>query len=117
MLERLPRSKKVGSRVKALLRAEVSMRDASAARVAKRLGMSVRTLSRKLDEESTSYRALIDETRRQLAVRDLTQTARPITEIAYQLGFASSQSFQRAFRRWTGTTASAYRAGARKRQR
>lgn len=117
MLARLPRSKKTAARVRAALRSEASLRAVSASRIATRLGMSVRTLSRKLDAEGTSYRALFDEVRKQVAIRDLTQSARAIAEIAHGLGFASSQSFHRAFRRWTGSTAAAHRARARERRR
>jgi AraC-like DNA-binding protein len=77
--------------------------------------MSVRTLARRLGEESTSYRMLLDETRKHTALRDLAQTLRPINDIAHQLGFASSQSFHRAFRRWTGDTAASYRDRSRQR--
>ena len=115
MLERLPRSNELVAHVTSMLRAEGSLRGASAERIARRLGMSVRTLSRKLGEERTSYRALFDDARRTAAVRDLTQSERPIAEIAYDLGFASTQSFHRAFRRWTGMTASACRSAARER--
>lgn len=116
MLARLPRSSSPAARARHVLRAEHELREASAERVARRLGMSVRTLSRKLAAERTSYRALLDETRMHAAVRDLTQTARPIADIAYRLGFASSQSFHRAFRRWTGNTAAVVRERARKKR-
>lgn len=115
MLEHLPRGEDLGSRVEALLSGAISLRAASAERAARRLGMSVRTLTRRLADEGTSYRALIDEARAQAAQRELTQTDRTLAEIADRLGFATPQSFHRAFKRWTGTTADAVRKAARAR--
>lgn len=115
MLAGLPRTDDLVTRVRDMLTAETDLGETSASRVARRLGMSVRTLARRLGEESTSYRALLDETRKHVALRDLAQTLRPINDIAHQLGFASSQSFHRAFRRWTGGTAATYRDRARQR--
>lgn len=104
----------LASRVLSLLNGgEIELRGASAERVARRLGMSVRTLSRKLDAEATSYRELVDTVRKDAALHELTRDARPIAEIADRLGFASSQSFHRAFKRWTGTTADRTRRNAR----
>ena len=112
MLERLPRGDDVSSRVSALLGGAASLRTLSAERIARRLGMSVRTLSRKLSDEGTSYRTLIDSAREHAARRELTQTKRSLTEIAERLGFANPQSFHRAFKRWTGTTADGFRKEA-----
>lgn len=115
MLADLPRTDDLVTRVRDMLTAETDLCETSATRVARRLGMSVRTLARRLGEESTSYRMLLDETRKHVALRDLAQTLRPINDIAHQLGFASSQSFHRAFRRWTGDTAASYRDRSRQR--
>jgi AraC-like DNA-binding protein len=115
MLAGLPRTDDLVTRVRDMLTAETDLCETSATRVARRLGMSVRTLARRLGEESTSYRMLLDETRKHAALRDLSQTMRPINDIAHQLGFASSQSFHRAFRRWTGDTAASYRDRSRQR--
>jgi AraC-like DNA-binding protein len=113
MLERLPRGDDVASRVTALLGGAASLRTASADRIARRLGMSVRTLSRKLSDEGTSFRLLIDTAREHAARRELAQTKRSLTEIAERLGFANPQSFHRAFKRWTGDTANGFRQRAR----
>jgi AraC-like DNA-binding protein len=114
MREQESRRDDLASRVLALLGGgEIELRGASAERVARRLGMSVRTLSRKLDAEATSYRALVDDVRKTAALHELTHDARSIAEIADRLGFASSQSFHRAFKRWTGTTADRTRRSAR----
>jgi AraC-like DNA-binding protein len=115
MLANLPRTDDLVTRVRDMLTAETDLCETSATRVARRLGMSVRTLARRLGEESTSYRMLLDETRKHTALRDLSQTLRPINDIAHQLGFASSQSFHRAFRRWTGDTAASFRDRSRQR--
>jgi AraC-like DNA-binding protein len=116
MLESLPRNDGVSSSVRNLLGGGVDLRSASAAQVARRLGMSVRTLARKLEEDGTSYRDLIDDVRKQTALRELTHGTLPIVAIADRLGFASSQSFHRAFKRWTGTTADRVRKNARPRR-
>jgi AraC-like DNA-binding protein len=117
MLDRLAPSKTMHARVRELLAGERDLRNAGAERSAKKLGLSVRTLARKLAEEGTSYRALFDDVREQVALRELTRTERSIAEIADALGFASPQGFQRAFRRWTRTSAARYRANARRRRR
>jgi AraC-like DNA-binding protein len=75
--------------------------------------MSVRTLARRLDDEATSYRELLDEARKKLALQELERGRRSIVEIADRLGFASSQSFPRAFKRWTGRAAGRHRKQTR----
>ncbi|HKP58566.1 MAG TPA: AraC family transcriptional regulator [Polyangiales bacterium] len=113
MLDRLPRADDVASRVRTLLGGELELTEASAPRIAKRLGMSVRTLSRRLDDEGTSFREVIDDVRKHVALRELTHDSRTLAELAARLGFASTQGFHRAFRRWTGTTAASVRKDAR----
>lgn len=66
------------------------------------LGLSERTLSRKLAEEGTSFRILIDETREAMAAALLEDPSISLTEISYLLGFADPSSFSNAYRRWTG---------------
>ena len=77
--------------------------------VAERLGMSERTLRRRLDAEGASYRTIRDEVRQLLAERYLTTTSLPVTEIAALLGYRDPANFRRAFRRWTGTSPDARR--------
>lgn len=80
---------------------------------AKRLGLSERTLRRRLDEEGTSFRERLDHVRRARAL-ELLARAR-VDEVAAQLGFVDARSFQRAFRRWTRMTPIAYQRSLRER--
>jgi AraC-like DNA-binding protein len=84
---------------------------ASVEDVARRLGMSRRTLARRLAEEDTSFRGVVDETRRGMAERLVSQDDLALAEIAWRLGFSSPSSFHRAFVRWFGQTPGNYRAG------
>lgn len=78
-------------------------------RVADELGMSVRNLHRHLLKHATSFKALLDDCRRQLAFSYLRQTDCSINEICYRLGFNEPSSFNRAFRRWTGASPGKWR--------
>ncbi len=80
----------------------------SQAEVARQLGLSTRALQRRLAAESTSYGALVDGTRRELALAYLREARHSMTDIGYLLGFSGAASFTRAFRRWTGKTPSEY---------
>jgi AraC-like DNA-binding protein len=80
----------------------------SQSQVARLLGMGTRTLQRRLAEESTSYGALLDATRRELATAYLREGRYSVTDVGYLLGFAGTASFSRAFRRWTGKSPSEY---------
>jgi AraC-like DNA-binding protein len=80
--------------------------------VADSLHMSLRTLQRKLSEESTSYKDLLDETRRELANQYLRQACLSVSEVTYLLGFSEPSNFARAFKRWTGRTPSEFRTAA-----
>ncbi len=73
------------------------------------LHVSPATLQRKLAMESTTFQTLKDELRRDIAISRLTAGATPLCELAEHLGFADSSAFQRAFRRWTGSSPGAYR--------
>jgi AraC-like DNA-binding protein len=77
-------------------------------RIAARLGMSVRTLARRLRSEGTSVQALIDEARAALAHRYLVVERLPIYEVANRLSFSEPSTFHRAFRRWYGCAPSEY---------
>ena len=79
------------------------------AQVAALLHMSPRNLQRKLAAEDTTYQALLDRTRRDLARAHLADPHYSIDEITYLLGFAEASSFARAFKRWTGMSPTAFR--------
>lgn len=75
--------------------------------MAKRLGMSERSLRRALAEEETSYRELVDELRKTAAL-DLLRAKKSVTDVAFVLGFSETSAFSRAFRRWHGTSARSF---------
>ena len=77
--------------------------------VAERLHMSGRTFKRKLREHGTSYRELVEATRRAEAMRLLTTTKLSVAQVAARLGYADASSFSRAFHKWTATTPGAFR--------
>jgi AraC-like DNA-binding protein len=77
--------------------------------MARRLHMSRRTLQRKLTERETTYQRLVDETRRDLALRFVEDPRRPLADITFELGFSQQSALTRAFRRWTGMSPSDWR--------
>jgi AraC-like DNA-binding protein len=71
--------------------------------VASELGMSERTLQRELRLEKTSFRQLIEDIRKEIAMQHLAQPGASASEAAFLLGFSEPSAFTRAFRRWTGS--------------
>lgn len=77
--------------------------------IARGVGMSSRTLRRRLAERGLRYQDLVDETRKELAARMLTERWHSLGEIAFLLGFSEPSAFSRAFRRWTGRSPAQFR--------
>jgi AraC-like DNA-binding protein len=78
--------------------------------VAGAFNITARTLQRRLRAEKTSYKQILDDVRRELAVDYVSEPDLSIKEITYMLGFSEPSNFTRAFKRWTGTSPNAYRA-------
>jgi AraC-like DNA-binding protein len=78
--------------------------------VARELAMSSRNLQRTLRDAGTSYQSLLDNARRDLAIRHLANPATSAGQVGFLLGFSEPSAFHRAFRRWTGKPPSAFRA-------
>ncbi len=102
----------VTERTRAILLESLPGGETEVDRIARRLGMSARTLQRRLDEEGVTFRQVVQATREQLARHYLGHTVLPYAEIAFLLGFDEASSFFRAFKTWTGTTPHALRQGA-----
>ena len=77
--------------------------------MARHLGMSSRSLQRKLAERNLSYRTLLERSRRLLAQKLLRQTDYSLAEVAFMTGFSEQSAFTRAFKRWQGETPRSYR--------
>mgnify|MGYP005988196293 CR=1 FL=1 len=77
--------------------------------VASQLATSTRTLSRSLQEVSTSYQKILDEVRKEMAIEYLKTSNLPIEEIAALIGYNDPSNFRKAFKRWTGQPPSYYR--------
>jgi len=112
MLAQLPQVVGTLAHMAADLARQGDLRTLTAERLARKLGCSVRTMHRRLRDEGTTYRELLDRVRSTIAMRRLEQSDQTIAEIAYALGFASPQSFHRSFKRWTGVTAMEHRRSA-----
>jgi AraC-like DNA-binding protein len=85
---------------------ELRRGDVDIERVARRVGVTPRSLQRRLRDDGTSYRELVDTIRHQRAL-DLIRRGMPFGDIAEHLGFSEARAFRRAFRRWTGLLPSA----------
>ncbi|MDH3901238.1 MAG: AraC family transcriptional regulator, partial [Gammaproteobacteria bacterium] len=80
--------------------------------IADSLHVSLRSLQRRLKDESTNYKALLETTRHELAVHYIQHSGRTIGEITYLLGFSEPSNFARAFKRWTGRSPADFRINA-----
>ncbi len=99
----------VSSRVRELLLELLPSGEASGDSIAKKLHKSMSSLQRALRAEGTSYRDLLEDTRRSLAEQYIAEQSYNLAQIAYLLGFADQSNFTRAFKRWTGMSPSEYR--------
>jgi AraC-like DNA-binding protein len=78
--------------------------------VAARLGLSGRSLQRRLAEEGTSFKEVLDSFRRGIARRLLSERDVAVYEVAYLLGYSDPSAFHRAFRRWHGESPRRFRS-------
>jgi len=80
--------------------------------IAKQMGMSERTLQRRLRDEGTTFNKLLEDARRTIAIGYLADSRLAAYEVSFLLGYAEPTTFFRAFKRWTGKTPQQYRASA-----
>ncbi|MEM6490576.1 MAG: helix-turn-helix domain-containing protein, partial [Pseudomonadota bacterium] len=96
-------------RIRAQIAEALSDGPPSIAEVARRLGVSTRTLQRRLSENGVAFQILRDGARRDLAETLLRKTQYGLSEVAFLTGFSEQSSFNRAFKRWNGQTPAAFR--------
>lgn len=113
LVAELPRAQSFTQRVRELLIKELEGGNPSAVRIASALHMSGRTLTRRLEDEGTTFKDLLDDLRKSLSLRYVGSTDLGLSEIAFLLGFSQSAAFHRAFKRWTAQTPLEYRRARR----
>jgi len=106
LLAQIPKGAQFSERVRACVAAMLPLCSPGADGVAEQLGISPRTLRRRLAQEHTSYQRIVDQVRNERALRYLVDEKRSIDEVAFLLGFSDHSAFIKAFRRWTGKTPS-----------
>ena len=80
--------------------------------IAKNLGIGVRSIQMKLKEEGATFQQLLDEVRKDLAIKHLKEDILSTTDISYLLGYSEPSVFFRSFKKWTGQTPTFYRKSA-----
>jgi len=113
LLRDLDAAQTVRGRVETLLEPRLASGAARMDDVAALLKVSRQTLHRQLRAEGVTFEAVLDDLRRNRAVRLVTESETPLTEIGYQLGFSDPATFSRAFKRWTGSSPRTARAARR----
>ena len=112
-IERAPTEDDFATLVRSTIRRAVGSGDLGAEHAARSLGVSTRTLHRRLREQRTTYQRLLNDVRRDAALVHLEEGRLSLGEIAFVLGYSEPSAFHRAFKRWTGETAASYRRDAR----
>lgn len=107
-----PRPPGIAERARVVIAETLLAESTGADRVARQLGVSLRTLHRRLAEEGTSHGELVDEVRREQAKLHLASNQFSIGEISFLLGFSHPNGFHKAFKRWTRMTPAQYRETA-----
>jgi len=111
LLATLERSRSARGRVENALLPILHTGDVSMDTIARTLAVSRQTLYRNLKAEGVTYETVLDELRHRMAVSYLSGRRASVNETAYLVGFSDPAAFSRAFKRWTGTTPGALRAG------
>jgi len=109
-LHDLDRQATMTERVRSVLLEALPAGDLAMDAVCRKLGISTRTLQRRLRDEGGSFQKTLDQVRSSLAQHYLEHSAMTNAEISFLLGFEDPNSFVRAFQRWTGTTPQTVRA-------
>ena len=100
------------SRVQKCIVERLPSGDATGENVASELSLSTRSLQRTLQQEGTTFIAILNDTRRDIARQYVLEDTIDLTEIAFLLGFSTLSSFSRSFKRWTGKSPVQYRKAA-----
>lgn len=108
-LSAVGKPRRLVDRVRLVIDAQLASGDVSITAIARQLGVSGRTLRRRLDEEGCSFRELVHQCRMDAAERMLARRELSVTEIAAALGFSEASAFSRAFRRQRGVSPSGFR--------
>jgi AraC-like DNA-binding protein len=99
----------VGELVRQTLKQSLAGKRPTLQHIARELGMSARTLQRRLTEDNFTFQQLVENTRRELAHHYLKRTTVELNETAYLLGYEDANSFFRAFQLWEGATPGEWR--------
>jgi AraC-like DNA-binding protein len=99
----------ISRQLRHVLRPQLLKEDASMTTAAAAMGMGLRTLRRRLEAEGLTFEAVRDDVRFTVAREFLDMTHLPVGEISAALAFASHSAFDQAFRRWSGTSPTAWR--------
>lgn len=94
----------LADRVRATMIEAFPITDPTIAHICTRLKLSRSTLLRRLRDEGVTFQSLLDETRKELAIRYLRKSDLNNQQIAHLVGYRDPNAFQRAFRKWTGMT-------------
>jgi AraC-like DNA-binding protein len=113
LLESLPRTVGITREVREQVIDRLRRNDVDMAAIARDLHMSVATLRRRLAEEGTTHREIVDDVRHGLALRHIEAGTLAVSEIAFLLGFSNVSAFSKAFRRWTGSSPLEFRSRLR----
>lgn len=97
------------ARIKNFIAERIALGVPSIETIAADLGVSSRTVQRKLDDSATSYRSLLEQVRIELARKHIIDAELSLLEVAMMLGFSEQSAFQRAFKRWFDCTPGEYR--------
>lgn len=109
VLGQLTEQKGFISQVKCYLHDSIKESVPTVEEVASHFKLTVRTLQRRLKAKGYSYKQLLDEVRKELAVQYVADESLHLPDLAFVLGFSEQSSFQRAFKRWTGLPPGEYR--------
>jgi len=111
LLARLPATGSYADHVRRSIAHVIQREPPTLEAIARQMHASRRTVQRRLSDAGTTHKHLVEEVRRQLALRYIATPELSIVEIAYLLGYQEESSFRRAFKKWTGKSPSQARHG------
>lgn len=113
LVSSLPHAEALSPRVRKLLFELLPSGNSDASKVAAKLGMSRRTLTRHLEREGVTFKELLEKARHQMALHYLEKTSLDPQQIAFMLGYSVTAAFSRAFARWEGKSPTEHRRAHR----